>query len=73
MINEPGVVAVSKSDGKVLAVGLEAKDMIGRTPDSIIAEHPLKEGVIANYHTTEAMLRYFINKALGGCIYSGPK
>ncbi len=66
VINEPGVVAVSKSDGKVLAVGLEAKDMIGRTPDSIIAEHPLKEGVIANYHTTEAMLRYFINKALGG-------
>ena len=66
VINEPGVVAVSKSDGKVLAVGLEAKEMIGRTPDSIIAEHPLKEGVIANYHTTEAMLRYFINKALGG-------
>ena len=66
VINEPGVVAVSKSDGKVLAVGLEAKDMMGRTPDSIIAEHPLKEGVIANYHTTEAMLRYFINKALGG-------
>ena len=65
-INEPSVVAVSKGDGKVLAVGLEAKDMIGRTPDSILAEHPLKEGVIANYHTTEAMLRYFINKALGG-------
>jgi len=66
VINEPSVVAVSKADGKVLAVGLEAKDMIGRTPDSIIAERPLKEGVIANYHTTEAMMRYFINKALGG-------
>lgn len=66
VINEPSVVAVSKADGKVLAVGLEAKDMLGRTPDSIIAERPLKEGVIANYHTTEAMLRYFINKALGG-------
>ncbi len=66
VINEPSVVAVSKVDGKVLAVGLEAKDMIGRTPDSIIAERPLKEGVIANYHTTEAMIRYFINKALGG-------
>jgi rod shape-determining protein MreB len=60
------VVAISKSDGKVLAVGLDARDMIGRTPESIIAERPLKNGVIANYHTTEAMLRYFINKALGG-------
>ncbi len=66
VVNEPGVVAISKADGKILAVGLEAKDMTGRTPDSIIAEHPLKEGVIANYRTTEAMLRYFINKALGG-------
>ncbi len=66
VINEPSVVAVSKGDGKVLAVGSEAKEMIGRTPDSIIAERPLKDGVIANYHTTEAMLRYFINKALGG-------
>ncbi|OGH87668.1 MAG: rod shape-determining protein [Candidatus Magasanikbacteria bacterium RIFOXYC2_FULL_42_28] len=66
IINEPSVVAVSKADGKILAVGLEAKDMIGRTPDSIIAERPLKDGVIANYHTTEAMMRYFINKALGG-------
>src|SRR3989338_3239615 len=66
VINEPSVVAISKSDGKVLAVGLEAKDMIGRAPDSIIAERPLKDGVIANYQTTEAMLRYFINKAMGG-------
>lgn len=66
IINEPSVVAISKADGKVLAVGLEAKDMIGRTPDTIIAERPLKDGVIANYNTTEAMMRYFINKALGG-------
>lgn len=66
VINEPSVVAISKEDGKVLAVGVEAKDMIGRTPDTIVAERPLKDGVIANYHTTEAMLRYFINKALGG-------
>lgn len=66
VVNEPSVVALSKADGKVLAVGLEAKDMIGRTPDTIIAERPLKEGVIANYYTTEAMLRYFINKAMGG-------
>lgn len=66
VINEPSVVAISREDRKVLAVGLEAKDMIGRTPDTIIAERPLKDGVIANYRTTEAMLRYFINKALGG-------
>ncbi len=66
VINEPSVVAVAAEDRRVLAVGAEAKDMIGRTPDSIIAERPLKDGVIANYHTTEAMLRYFINKALGG-------
>lgn len=66
VINEPSVVAISKDDRQVLAVGIEAKEMIGRTPDTIIAERPLKDGVIANYHTTEAMLRYFINKALGG-------
>jgi rod shape-determining protein MreB len=66
VVNEPSVVAISKDDKKVLAVGIEAKDMIGRTPDTIVAERPLKDGVIANYHTTEAMLRYFINKALGG-------
>jgi len=66
VVNEPSVVAIAKADRKVLAVGLEAKDMIGRTPDTIIADRPLKDGVIANYHTTEAMLRYFINKALGG-------
>ncbi|MFA7314554.1 MAG: rod shape-determining protein [Candidatus Magasanikbacteria bacterium] len=66
VVNEPSVVAISKEDGKVLAVGAEAKEMIGRTPDSIIAERPLKDGVIASYRTTEAMLRYFINKAIGG-------
>ncbi|MCG2700825.1 rod shape-determining protein [Candidatus Parcubacteria bacterium] len=66
VINEPSVVAISMADKKILAVGNEAKDMLGRTPDSIIALKPLKDGVIADYHTTEAMLRYFINKALGG-------
>lgn len=66
VINEPSVVAISKDDKKVLAVGVEAKEMIGRTPDMIVAERPLKDGVIASYRTTEAMLRYFINKALGG-------
>ena len=66
VINEPSVVAVSLIDKKILAVGNEAKDMLGRTPDSIVAIKPLKDGVIADYRTTEAMLRYFINKALGG-------
>jgi len=66
ILNEPSVVAVSKIDKKVLAVGKEAKDMLGRTPDTIVARRPLKDGVIADYRTTEAMLRYFINKALGG-------
>jgi len=66
IINEPSVVAYSIIDKKVLAVGDEAKQMIGRTPDTIVATRPLKDGVIADYKTTEAMLRYFINKAVGG-------
>ncbi|HBV32958.1 TPA: rod shape-determining protein [Patescibacteria group bacterium] len=66
VINEPSVVAISVADNRVLAVGDEAKEMLGRTPDTIIAARPLKEGVIADYRTTEAMIRYFINKALGG-------
>jgi len=66
IINEPSVVAISKTERKILAVGREAKEMLGRTPDAIIACRPLKDGVIADYKTTEAMLRYFINKALGG-------
>lgn len=66
VINEPSVVAVSVADKKILAVGNEAKDMIGRTPDTIIAVRPLKDGVIADYRATEAMIRYFINKTLGG-------
>jgi rod shape-determining protein MreB len=65
IINEPSVVAVSSIDKKILAVGKEAKDMLGRTPDTIVAHRPLKDGVIANYRMTEAMLRYFINKAVG--------
>lgn len=66
VINEPSVVAISVFDKKVMAVGDEAKEMIGRTPDSIVASRPLKNGVIADYQTTESMLRYFINKAVGG-------
>src|SRR5574344_1926458 len=66
VINEPSVVAVSLSDKKILAVGNEAKDMVGRTPDTITAVKPLKDGVIADYRATEAMIRYFINKTIGG-------
>jgi rod shape-determining protein MreB len=66
IINEPSVVAISRADKKILAVGREAKEMLGRTPETIIARRPLKDGVIADYKTTAAMLRYFINKALGG-------
>lgn len=73
VINEPSVVAVAASDRSVLAVGEEAKEMIGRTPDTIVALRPLKDGVIADYRTTEAMLRYFINKALGGIRFFKPE
>ena len=66
VINEPSVVAVSAIDKKILAVGVEAKEMLGRTPETIIAVRPMKDGVIADYKTTAAMLRYFVNKALGG-------
>lgn len=65
VLNEPAVVAVSEQDNRILAIGLEAKQMIGRTPENIIAYRPMKDGVIADYRVTEAMLRYFMNKALG--------
>ncbi|MEI7463462.1 MAG: rod shape-determining protein [Candidatus Taylorbacteria bacterium] len=65
VLNEPSVVAISEVDRKVLAVGNEAKEMIGRTPDGIVAYRPMKDGVIADYRVTEAMLRYFIDRALG--------
>lgn len=65
VLNEPSVVAVSVPENKVLAVGNEAKEMIGKTPDSIMAYRPMKDGVIADYRVTEAMLRYYIGKSLG--------
>jgi len=73
VLNEPSVVAISVIDKRVLAVGSEAKEMLGRTPDTIVASRPLKEGVIADYKTTEAMLRYFINKALSGVRFFRPE
>ena len=65
VLNEPSVVAVSEQDNTILAIGLAAKEMVGKTPESIIAYRPMKDGVIADYRITEAMLRYFMNKALG--------
>ena len=65
VINEPSVVAIEKQDQRVLAVGADAKEMLGRTPGSIIAMRPLKDGVIADFDVTEAMLRYFISRAQG--------
>lgn len=65
VLNEPSVVAVSEQDNTILAIGLEAKEMIGKTPENIIVYRPMKDGVIADYRVTEAMLRYFITKALG--------
>lgn len=65
VINEPSVVAIDQQQQRVLAVGAEAKEMLGRTPGNIVAMRPLKDGVIADFDTTEAMLRYFISKAQG--------
>ncbi|MFH1508962.1 MAG: rod shape-determining protein [bacterium] len=73
IINEPSVVAVSMDDNKILAVGNEAKEMLGRTPDTIVANRPLKDGVIADYRVTEAMLRYFITKAVGNVRFLRPE
>jgi rod shape-determining protein MreB len=65
VIQEPSVVAVARPENRVLAIGVEAKQMLGRTPDVITTHRPLREGVIADYRVTQAMLRYFINKACG--------
>ncbi|HOX41526.1 MAG TPA: rod shape-determining protein, partial [bacterium] len=65
VVNEPSVVALEASDNKIMAIGTEAKKMIGRTPESIIAASPLKDGVIANFRIAEAILRHFINKITG--------
>ena len=65
VLNEPTVVAVRADDNKVVAVGTEAKEMLGRTPGNIVATRPLKDGVIADYVITEAMLAYFIEKVSG--------
>jgi rod shape-determining protein MreB and related proteins len=72
VLNEPSVVAISEQDNTILAIGLEAKEMIGKTPENIIVYRPMKDGVIADYRVTEAMLRYFISKALGSYNFFKP-
>lgn len=64
VLREPSVVAIQRDNGQVLAVGEEAKQMIGRTPGNIVAIRPMKDGVIADFDVTQSMIRYFINKAL---------
>ncbi len=71
--NEPSVVAVSLDNNKILAVGNEAKEMLGKTPENISASRPVKDGVIADYRITEAMIRYFINKVGGKIRFFKPE
>lgn len=73
VLNEPTVVAISIDDNRVVAVGNEAKEMLGRTPGNIIATRPLRDGVIADYVVTEAMLRYFIDKVCGRSRFFKPE
>lgn len=73
IINEPSVVAISILDNKIIAVGNEAKEMVGRAPDSIIVSRPLRDGVIADYRITEAMLKYFITRAIGKLSFLRPE
>jgi len=73
VLNEPSVVAISIADNKILAIGLEAKEMIGRTPDTIRVYRPLRDGVIADYRVTQAMLRYFIKRTGGRLSFFKPE
>ena len=70
VLREPSVVAIDKDTGDVLAVGKEARRMLGRTPGNIVATRPLRDGVISDYTVTEKMLKYFINKVCGKYIFS---
>ena len=73
VLREPSVVAVDKDSGKILAIGEDAKRMLGRTPGNIVAIRPLREGVIADYDITESMLRYFIDKVIGRSFVFRPR
>ncbi|MCS4471468.1 rod shape-determining protein [Clostridium botulinum] len=73
ILNEPSVVAIDRNKNKVLAVGQEAREMIGRTPGNIVAIRPMRDGVISDYDITEKMLKYFIGKACGKKKISAPR
>lgn len=73
VLNEPSIVAISVNDNRIIAVGDEAKAMLGRAPDSIDVARPLRDGVIADYVVTEAMLRYFITKVCGRMSFFKPE
>lgn len=73
VLREPSVVAIQRDNGEVLAVGEEAKQMIGRTPGNIVAVRPLKDGVIADFDVTQAMLKYFISKAMDSKSFVRPR
>ena len=73
VLNEPTVVAVTAEENRVVAVGKEAKEMLGRTPGNIVAQRPMRDGVIADYTITEAMLSYFIDKACGKARFFKPE
>jgi len=72
-LQEPSVVAINKENNKIIAVGSEARRMLGRTPGNIVATRPLRDGVIADYEVTEKMLRYFINKSGGRRLFFRPR
>ena len=65
VLREPSVVAIDRNSGQMVAVGEEARVMLGRTPGNIVAVRPLREGVISNFHDTERMLRFFLQKVIG--------
>ena len=73
VLNEPSVVAISVNDNRIMAIGVEALEMLGRTPDTIEVSRPLRDGVIADYVVTEAMLRYFITKVCGRMPFFKPE
>ena len=73
VLREPSVVAVDRTTGQMVAIGEEARVMLGRTPGNIVAVRPLRDGVISNFHDTERMLRYFLRKVLGRRLFFKPK
>ena len=73
VLREPSVVAIDRLSGRLLAIGEEARTMLGRTPGNIVAVRPLRDGVISNFHDTERMLRYFLRKVIGRRLFFKPR